>query len=250
MAYLQVNDANIYYEVFGDIGAENTLCLLNGFTRPLSDFYSFSKHLSKHDVPHLLIDHRGCGKTIEYVKTSLSIMANDVIAVFDHIGLQSSHLLGISMGGIVSQEIRNRFSERVEKLFLVSTATQSDHIHKIHFTNNLEENIEIAKNYFSKKYLQGNLMLIKAIAKQVTEKVQEKHALEQSKAIQNFGFEVNPISDLYFIHGKEDKIMPIHYLESILKLSPGINHKVFEECGHLLLVERPKEFYEYVISSL
>ena len=177
-------------------------------------------------------------------------MADDVIAIFDHIGLQSSHLLGISMGGIISQEIYKKFPERLEKLFLVSTATKSDHIHKVHFTSELDQNIEIAKTYFSDKYLQGNLMLVKAIAKQVTQKVQEKHASEQSKAIQSFDFDIAKTDGLHFIHGREDRIMPIRYLDEILKSKPDIKNKIFGECGHLLLVECPKEFYDYVISSL
>ena len=253
MPFLELSDAKLNFEVIGDLSSQTPLCLLNGFTRPLTDFYSFSKTLQKHDIPHILLDHRGSGQSNEYETTSLEIMANDCVALLDFLKIETFHLLGISMGGIVSQKLCEDHASRIQKLFLVSTATKAAHVHKVHFSKDLDDNIIKAETYFSDRYLQGNKMLIKAIAKQVTAKVTEKHASMQSKAIDTFDFS-NVVSShqnkIHFIHGKEDNIMPIRYLYDVISKTPGVTSQIFDECGHLLLVERPKEFYQYVVNEI
>ncbi len=49
-------------------------------------------------------------------------MAEDTIAVFDQLGLDPVHLMGVSMGGMVAQTIAVKEPERVSSLILCSTA--------------------------------------------------------------------------------------------------------------------------------
>ncbi len=46
----------------------------------------------------------------------LADMADDTIALFDHLDLDSAHLVGISMGAAIAQELAIRHSERVRSL--------------------------------------------------------------------------------------------------------------------------------------
>ena len=54
---------------------------------------------------------------------SLAEMADDAASVIDHMGLDKAHVLGLSMGGIISQMLAARHPERVEKLALFMTTT-------------------------------------------------------------------------------------------------------------------------------
>ena len=49
-------------------------------------------------------------------------MANDVLAVLDHAGIQRASLVGTSLGGMIAQELALAHPERVDKLVLVATS--------------------------------------------------------------------------------------------------------------------------------
>jgi pimeloyl-ACP methyl ester carboxylesterase len=48
-------------------------------------------------------------------------MAEDVLAVLDHAGIQRASLVGTSLGGMIAQELALAHPERVDKLVLVAT---------------------------------------------------------------------------------------------------------------------------------
>lgn len=54
---------------------------------------------------------------------SLSDMADDAISVLDDLGIEKAHVLGLSMGGIISQVLAGRFPERVKSVVLFMTTT-------------------------------------------------------------------------------------------------------------------------------
>jgi pimeloyl-ACP methyl ester carboxylesterase len=49
-------------------------------------------------------------------------MAEDAVAVLDAVGAERAHVVGVSLGGYVAQELTVTRPERVEKLVLVSTS--------------------------------------------------------------------------------------------------------------------------------
>jgi 3-oxoadipate enol-lactonase len=48
-------------------------------------------------------------------------MAQDVLAVLDHAGIQQASVLGTSLGGMMAQELALAHPERVDRLVLVAT---------------------------------------------------------------------------------------------------------------------------------
>jgi pimeloyl-ACP methyl ester carboxylesterase len=76
--------------------------------------------LSQHyDV--LTFDNRGCGETNCAAPWAVQDMANDAVALADAMGYETFHLAGISMGGMISQEIALSHPERLRSLTLIST---------------------------------------------------------------------------------------------------------------------------------
>jgi len=71
----------------------------------------------------LALDNRGAGRSDKpYGDYSLEQMAHDAIAVLDHAGVETAHVIGASMGGAITEIIGVRHAERVRSLTLACTA--------------------------------------------------------------------------------------------------------------------------------
>jgi 3-oxoadipate enol-lactonase len=69
------------------------------------------------------LDNRGAGRSDKPTTPySLEQMADDAVAVLDHAGIESAHVMGASMGGAISQVFAMRHPERVRSLVLACTA--------------------------------------------------------------------------------------------------------------------------------
>jgi 3-oxoadipate enol-lactonase len=71
----------------------------------------------------LLVDNRGVGESdFPPGPYTVSEMASDAVAVLDAEGLERAHVLGVSLGGYISQEFALSYPDRVDKLVLCSTS--------------------------------------------------------------------------------------------------------------------------------
>jgi 3-oxoadipate enol-lactonase len=73
----------------------------------------------------IALDNRGAGRSDKpFGHYSLEQMADDAIAVLDAVGVERAHVVGASMGGVITQIIAIRHPERVRSLTLACTACQ------------------------------------------------------------------------------------------------------------------------------
>jgi 3-oxoadipate enol-lactonase len=72
------------------------------------------------------LDNRGAGRSDKPHGTyTLEQMADDAIAVLDHAGIDTAHVVGASMGGAISQILALTYPERVRSLSLVCTSCRN-----------------------------------------------------------------------------------------------------------------------------
>jgi pimeloyl-ACP methyl ester carboxylesterase len=70
----------------------------------------------------LAFDNRGVGRSDRPpAPYSVTMMADDAISVLDAAGIDRSHIYGISLGGMIAQEIALRHPARVKRLVLGAT---------------------------------------------------------------------------------------------------------------------------------
>jgi 3-oxoadipate enol-lactonase len=72
------------------------------------------------------LDNRGAGRSDKPTHPfTLEQMADDAIAVLDAAGVETAHVVGASMGGVISQIIAVKYPHRVRSLTLVCTACRN-----------------------------------------------------------------------------------------------------------------------------
>ncbi|KAF4315780.1 hypothetical protein BBO99_00009139 [Phytophthora kernoviae] len=75
----------------------------------------------------LSFDNRGVGGSTSPIGPyTTSNMAEDTLALLDHIGWEQAHVVGYSMGGMISLELANLAPERVKSLSLLCTTRGRD----------------------------------------------------------------------------------------------------------------------------
>ncbi|GMF50025.1 unnamed protein product [Phytophthora fragariaefolia] len=118
----------------GDAEGETRLVLIMGYSyrkeewAPLVDGLLVQwEHMYHSKMLRVLtLDNRGVGDTdAPWGKYSTSGMAQDTLALMDVIGWQTAHIAGVSMGGMISQEIALSAPERVQSLSLLVTSAGS-----------------------------------------------------------------------------------------------------------------------------
>lgn len=215
----------------------------------------------------LLLDLRGHGESKTTLKTAFkkkytfSSLANDILEVLDHLKIEKSHFIGISLGTILIRQLAELHPTRVQSMILGGA------ILKMNFRSQVLMRLG---NMF--KYVLPYLVLYKFFAFVIMPKkshkqsrllfINEAKKLYQKEFIKWFKLtaEINPvlkwfrqvelnIPTLYIIGEEDYMFLPSVRLvvESHYKSSKLL---VVENCGHVVNVEQPTIFNKNVLSFL
>src|SRR5215468_7406251 len=104
---------DIYYEIHGD-GATTPVVLLMGLAVDATGWEATVPALAR-DRRVVILDNRGVGRSKKPPPPySTAEMADDAAAVLDEIGVAHAHVVGVSLGGAIAQELALRHGERVK----------------------------------------------------------------------------------------------------------------------------------------
>ena len=121
--YARSGDLRIAYELrSGWRGARRPcLVLIQGLGFDRSGWAPVVRGLGRH-FRLVLIDNRGSGRSDPPTDSfTVKDMARDVVSVLDAVGAAAAHVLGVSLGGMVAQEVAIEYPDRVSRLVLAAT---------------------------------------------------------------------------------------------------------------------------------
>jgi pimeloyl-ACP methyl ester carboxylesterase len=126
MTITRINDIDMYYEEHGDPLAEPLLLIMGFAMNATSWGLQIPAFAGRYRV--IAFDNRGVGRTSQPEGPySIPQMAADAAALLDHLGIESAHIVGASMGGMIAQEFAIRYPSRVRGLVLACTTPGGPH---------------------------------------------------------------------------------------------------------------------------
>jgi pimeloyl-ACP methyl ester carboxylesterase len=119
MPTTSVNGIKLYYEVHGK---GKPFILIQGLGGGHQAWFLQVQALKKH-FRVITFDNRGTGrsKQLSGEPYTIKTMADDVIGLMDDLGFDKAHILGLSLGGMIAQEIAISYPHRVDKIILCNT---------------------------------------------------------------------------------------------------------------------------------
>ncbi|PNS20052.1 Protein STB3 [Sphaceloma murrayae] len=261
--------------------------LKEAWQRQTKDF----AHTESTTYSSLLVDNRGMGLSSKpMMRYSTSQMALDIYEVLHHVkwtSPRSLHIIGISMGGMIAQELALLAPDLVSSLTLVSTAPRI--VNTIGWVENLrnrvnlflpkslDEQIRQTKgNMYTQDWLEGEDETESIVQRFPTNgdrfaagEVKKRGDAERFSRV---GFICQAVAAgwhykskeqledlaervgrerIAVVHGTEDRMLVFHHAEMLLDElggeSSGISKFFFEGQGHVIPIEKRKEFKEIIV---
>jgi 3-oxoadipate enol-lactonase len=124
MAFVHNQGAKIYWD---EQGQGPPILLIMGLAWPSYMWYRTRPVLAA-QYRTLALDNRGIGQSdVPPGPYPIALMASDAAAVLDAAGIESAHVFGVSMGGMIAQEFALQYPKRVRSLILGCTAPGGTH---------------------------------------------------------------------------------------------------------------------------
>lgn len=247
--FVSINQTKIAYQVLGEAGDQYPLVMVMGLSGVKEDWLELSQSLARHRQL-VVIDNRGIGESdIAEGPYSINMMADDVRAVVDKLAWDKFDLIGVSMGGMISQQFVLNYPRRINKLILMSTAhggpgqtaVSAEALRAFQTDANMSA-FDKVKQFSQINYTPE---WIAANPQQFNENIHEtlkykrsgRGVLNQMGAIMGFDLEneIHQISvDTLVIHGTGDRLLDFRNGQLIEEKIPNARLMPIKDAGHLV----------------
>lgn len=253
----------INFTIYENQYSDQWVTFVHGAGGSSSIWYKQIRDFKKH-FNVLLLDLRGHGHSKPKLKEAFkqkytfSSIANDILEVLDHLKIEKSHFIGISLGTILIRQLAEMHPNRVQSMILGGA------ILKMNFRSQL-----LMKFGAIFKYILPYLFLYRLFAFVIMPKknhkqsrllfINEAKKLYQKEFIKWFKLtaEINPILKWFrqvelniptlYVMGEEDYMFLPSVRQVVEKHYKSSKLFVVENCGHVVNVEQPMVFNEKVI---
>jgi pimeloyl-ACP methyl ester carboxylesterase len=207
-------------------------------------------------------DNRGIGLSAPFSESfTIAELAEDAAGLLDELGIESAHVVGISMGGMIAQELVLAHPERVRSLTLGCTYCGGEgsrlmpraNVEKLAAgvtSGNRDKAIRASYEINLSPAFRADEDAYAAFHKMATDVPAAKKTIElQAQAI--FGHDTSGrLSEIttptLIVHGTEDGVLPFANGEQIATLMPGARFEVLEDVGHMFWWEQPQRSAELI----
>lgn len=256
----------IAYTIYKNQNAKDWVTFVHGAGGSSNVWFKQIKDFSKH-FNVLLLDLRGHGSSKEQNQPKLNkpyafkTIAEDVLEVIDHLKIETSHFIGISLGTIVIRQLAEMHPARVKSMILGGA------ILKMNFRSQILMRVG---NLF--KYVLPYLVLYKFFAFVIMPKknhkqsrllfINEAKKLYQKEFIKWFKLtaEINPVLRWFrqtelniptlYVMGEEDYMFLPYVKQVVANHIKSSELFIIQNCGHVVNVEQAVIFNQKVIGYL
>ncbi|MBE8471843.1 alpha/beta fold hydrolase [Streptomyces justiciae] len=246
MPQLEVDGAALTYDDEGPRDGEGVpLVFVHGWTA--------DRHRWDHQLAHfaemrrvIRLDLRGHGESSGAGVRTIAELADDVLALLDHLGVERCVLVGHSMGGMIAQTIALAHPERVERMVLVNSIGRMTYSRGrgllmgvstlVPFKLFVAANIQRA---FAPGYPRDEIRAyIKASADTPREVVRTLYGAMRAFDVLDRVGEIRVPT--LMVHGYHDIQLPVRQMLRMAKAYPDAEVRIID-AGHELPVEKPEE---------
>jgi pimeloyl-ACP methyl ester carboxylesterase len=275
MPVVRVNDINIAYT---DRGQGEAVVLLMGLGAVKESWFMNIPALSKH-FRVIAMNSRGVGGTDRSGEAyTMGRMAEDVVGLLDALHIERAHIVGVSLGSMIAQEMAISFSQRVGKLILAATTPgMSDASNKELWDEKIVEMrrrvgmdedfneriindpgsldvvkimVELTANAFGRVLFRVPMVIG---ARYYFKKVGPGGVLDQLRSVSKHNTidRLNRISaPTLVMAGSNDRIVPIEFSRIVAQYIPGASLVELEKGSHSFFMEMSRRFNREVIRFL
>ena len=209
-------------------------------------------------------DARGYGDSDDYDgNLDFGDFARDLERLCDHFNAARSHLVGLSMGGVIALDFATRYSDRVASLTLCDSMAGFTHLSEAQrreFIRLRQEPLlagkepremapAVAKTLLGKSPRPGSFERLVASMSAL----HKESYLKTIAGSVNYGreFELEKITmPTHIVVGDEDTLTPPAISREMVRRIPGAQLTIIEAAGHLSNIEQPEKFNRAVIGFL
>ena len=257
--YAANNGTKIYWE---QEGSGEPVLLIMGLGYSHDMWHRTRPVLLKH-FNVILFDNRGVGKSdIPPGPYSIPHMAADAAAVLDAAGIGSAHVVGMSMGGMIAQELALTYPARVRKLVLGCTACGGP---KAVRAEKAANDMVLARGSMSPEEAIEAAVPFIYDASTPRERIDEDLAIRRrtvpsaaaymAQLMSIFGWQsYDRLSQIQaptlVLHGATDRLVPAGNGKLIAESIPGARFVLLQSASHIFTTDQPEVSHEKMIEFL
>jgi pimeloyl-ACP methyl ester carboxylesterase len=244
--------AKLYFEATGNDGAP--VLLIMGLGMTATGWWRTVPVLRDAGFRVLAFDNRGVGRS-ERPPGPYTVpqMADDAVSVLDAAGVKAAHVYGISLGGMIAQEVALRYPERVRGLVLGAT-TRGGAAHVaagpdvgalvgLRARMSAEQAVwaSVPINYAARTRRHGGDRIAEDIEQRLRYPVEGEFYAAQLAAAQAHDAAVEGIrAPTLVVHGSEDVLIPAANGERLAAAIPGADLALWPQAAHLYVTDEPE----------
>jgi 3-oxoadipate enol-lactonase len=248
--YADLTDARCYYEL---LGTGDPLLLVPGLGATCALWECVAAELSN-SFSLILPDNRGMGRSSpKRTPQTMADFAVDLVELLDHLQLKRVHVMGLSLGGIVAQQLAVDHPSRVDRLVLVScTHRFGPYLREIakllaqalrHFPPELfRRTVELlgtSPQYFDQHVSEIDQRLEQTVEAGFSRSAIAKQLRCLARSDGAHDKEYRIAAPTLVLAGDQDALIPACYARQMADLIPGSEFVLLPECGHNVFVEKP-----------
>jgi pimeloyl-ACP methyl ester carboxylesterase len=234
-----VNDIQMYYAVYGE--GPPVLLIHGGLGH--ADAWGFQVPALAETHKVIVADSRGHGRSTRSEKPfGYQLMADDYLALLDHLGIDQAALVGWSDGGIIGLDIAIRHPERLSRLFAFAANYTPEGV-KASVANDPTFNAYIERAGKEYERLSPTPDQYDAFVEQISKMwaTEPNYTKEQLQAI--------TVPTVIFDGEHDEAIEPAHTAE-MAELIPGAELVIMKDASHFAMWQQPDAFNATVLEFL